>query len=272
MSRKHPRMPSSNTGARTKFLSHNPSHHSTLGDVGYVDDKGSWRKLVNVLDTESCEAIGIKSLRLARGLPQYITQARHAPFEEPIIHIDNEASHKLLTPIEAARYFTNTVELTCRTNYPELLDVNREGWSMRDRPSNRILLICPKPDATTTAFVAGPKIFVRTLHLPESTLRAWLNTYQSKIGKFARKMIDTFPPDGGVALICLSLRELFTETWRTAFIRADKEATPVALGWRASEEVPGAWLNLEMPRSTSVICGGFASYPVSSLPTYRLTV
>ena len=162
--------------------------------------------------------------------------------------------------------------VTCRANYPELLETGNEIASIFDRASGRILLIYPKSNATTTAFVAGPQIFVRTLHLPDSTLRGWLATNRSKIGKFAKRMLDTFPPDGGVALMCLSLRELFTETWKTAFIKAEKDATAVALCWRATEEAPGAWLNLKLPRSTSVICGGFASYPVVFFNATRLTV
>jgi len=157
----------------------------------------------------------------------------------------------------------NKVKLTCGTNYREMLDINREGWSTRDRPLNRILLLFPKPNTTTTVFVGGPKIFVRTLHLPESILRAWLDAYRSKIRKFAMKLIDLFPPDGDTALMCLCLRELFTEAWRTAYIRAEDDATPVALGLRASEEAAGEWIHLEMPKSTSLIGGGFASNLVS---------
>lgn len=101
---KVPRNSSRQAGSRTKFVVPNPSHDSTLGDVGYRDQKGSWRKIVNLLDTESCELLGIKSLRLARGSPQYVSQAPHAPLGQPFVYTDPGASHRLLSPDELARY------------------------------------------------------------------------------------------------------------------------------------------------------------------------
>ena len=251
-----------NAVPHVNFLSHNPSQSSTLGDVGFIDDKGTWRKVVNILDSESCKELGIKSLQLARGQPQYITQAKRTPFDEPIVDLYNGESHKLYRPEEIGRYKPKRILLTSRTNYPTLLTMNRENGVLEDSTVSRILFIFPNADKTATALIAGPKIFVRTLNLPGSVLQIWLGMYRSQIGKFARKMMDLFPPDKGSKVLCLSVTELFTETWRTIFIRAERNADPIALAWKLSDNASGAWINLDVPQSTSVICGGFASYPV----------
>lgn len=155
--------------------------------------------------------------------------------------------------------------------YPDLHDVTSEACRIRDRPSKLFCLISPKRNTTTTAFIGGLKIFERTLHIPESILRAWLYAYRSKIAQLAKQAMGEFPCGGRAASVCLCLREWYTETWRTTYIRTEKDARP---GWRTSEdETIGQWVLLDLrrsTRSTSVVRGGFASDHVTLPPTRNL--
>jgi hypothetical protein len=94
-----------------KNLTHNPSPGSRLGDIGYVDEAGNWRRVVNILDEASCEPLGINCLRLARGLPQYITQRKHVPFDEPVIQLYSTGGCQILTGEDLARYTFRDAQL-----------------------------------------------------------------------------------------------------------------------------------------------------------------
>jgi hypothetical protein len=91
-------------GRGIKNLTHNPSSNSRLGDIGYVDETGSWRRIVNILDQTSCDPLRIKCLLLARGIPQYITQTKYIPFDEPVIELYNGGGCQIVTGDELARY------------------------------------------------------------------------------------------------------------------------------------------------------------------------
>lgn len=64
----------------------NPSPNSRLGDIGYVDHTGTWRRVVNALDATSCDQLGIKPLRLQGLASEYITD-RLVHQREPIVNL-----------------------------------------------------------------------------------------------------------------------------------------------------------------------------------------
>lgn len=89
-----------------RHIAREPSLISRLGDIGYVDKKGMWHKIVNILDQNSCHQLGIKSLRLAADRLQYVTQSRHTSSEEPCVNLYDGGSYQLVTANELARYTT----------------------------------------------------------------------------------------------------------------------------------------------------------------------
>lgn len=242
-----------------KNLTHNPSPGSRLGDVGYVDEAGNWRRVLNILDKSSCEPLGISCLRLARGLPQYITQRKYVPFDQPVIQLYSGGGFQVLTGEDLARYTFRDALLNFRLMGSEELAKKARQFSLG-------VLISPHPQQTMTAFMVGPKIFVRSLQLPVLVLQAWLGAYSPHIGKFARKLFHLFPPSNGRSQLCLCLKDFFTETWRTIYVKPQDESSPIAIGWNPSSlnDRSGTWTLLEMPETTSFISGGLSSYNVMS--------
>ena len=117
----------------------------------------------------------------------------------------------------------------------------------------------------TVAFIAGPHIFVRELCVPYSVVQTWLRIYRFKIAKAARKAMKQHPPKNRRYGLHISLKEFFTGSWRTIFIRTEANPSPIALAWRpAHQEGPGTWNIIELPESSSVISGGMGSVPVPS--------
>ena len=88
-----------------KNITHEPSLTSRLGDIGYVDKQAMWQKIVNIFDQNSCHQLGIKAIRLATDLFQYIKQGRHSSSEEPCVILNAGGSYQLVTPNELVRYY-----------------------------------------------------------------------------------------------------------------------------------------------------------------------
>lgn len=94
--------PSDAVPSDIKYLSHSPSRESRLGDIGYVDERGNWRKILNIFDQESCRQLGIKTLRLERSLSQYITQTKYSRSATPIVKLYNGGKCRFLDRKELA--------------------------------------------------------------------------------------------------------------------------------------------------------------------------
>jgi serine/threonine protein kinase len=65
--------------------------NSRLGDMGYVDEKGAWRRMVNIVDPSSCERLGI-----IQNLP--ISESLH------IVQTSPQSGHATLSVLEKSSY------------------------------------------------------------------------------------------------------------------------------------------------------------------------
>ena len=81
-----------------RWLSQDPSTNSRLGDVGYVDAKGSWKPVLNIFDQKGCEGYGIKPLRPRHHLSDYVVRGKpsNTPLHEPIVHLQPGGSYQLI--------------------------------------------------------------------------------------------------------------------------------------------------------------------------------
>ena len=128
-----------------------------------------------------------------------------------------------------------------------------------------VLLVNPRPNATTTAFIVGPRIRVRTLNLPASILHAFLRRYRSNIGRRGREMMALYPPENGAQRMCLCVTETVTDTWKNIYIKAGSKPIPLPLAWKSAEDGrSGGWTVCELPNSGTIVRGGFASCQVRS--------
>jgi hypothetical protein len=78
-----------------KWLSRDPSSTSRLGDIGYVDAKGSWRVALNIFDELRCERYGVHALETQ--LSKDITEAHHVPLDQPAVELRRGGSYRIVT-------------------------------------------------------------------------------------------------------------------------------------------------------------------------------
>lgn len=125
------------------------------------------------------------------------------------------------------------------------------------------LMIYPLPNTFTTAFIAGPDVFSRTLQISDTVLWAWFRANKKALYRAARRMMKYYPPRDSSNVLSFATIEFATECFRTLFIRTDANPSPVALGLRRKgDSGPGSWNLIEMQGATTVISGGFGSFPV----------
>jgi hypothetical protein len=73
-------------------ISYDPSPESNLGDIGYVDGGGRWRRVINLLDRTACSQLGIMPLQAARAT---VTPAVHMHMTEHMPQIPPAPSREL---------------------------------------------------------------------------------------------------------------------------------------------------------------------------------
>lgn len=85
-------------------LTRNPLQISRLGDLGYVDDSGRWRTVVNIVDESTCQKLGMQAIQRTDKLEKYITQRKYEPFDKPFVQLLQGGEYQILTPDQLAQY------------------------------------------------------------------------------------------------------------------------------------------------------------------------
>jgi hypothetical protein len=83
-------------------VSHQPTQSSRLGDVGYVDEGGTWRRVVNIVEPITCERLGMKAASLSHDRTNYVTERKHAHLDKPLINLLEGGSYDVVTPGQLA--------------------------------------------------------------------------------------------------------------------------------------------------------------------------
>jgi hypothetical protein len=103
-------------------------------------------------------------------------------------------------------------------------------------------------------------------------LHQFLQKYRFEIGKCARRTMTVYPPEDRSQLMCLCLTEFVTQTWKTLYVRAERKPSPLGLTWKqASDGMSGRWVAYEVPKSGTIVVGGFGNHAVRPF-RYRLNV
>ena len=88
-----------------KCLSYNPNPQTSwLGDVGYLDDSGVWRRILNVVDESTCHKYGVKAVQRTHKLEQYIIERKQGNISEPVVRIFGGGGYQVLAPDQLASY------------------------------------------------------------------------------------------------------------------------------------------------------------------------
>ena len=87
-----------------QHISHDPSQTSRLGDLGYVDEKGRWRQVVNIADSHTCQKYRMKALQRTHNLEAYITEKPHIPYNEPFVRVSPGNDFQILEPDKSAKF------------------------------------------------------------------------------------------------------------------------------------------------------------------------
>jgi hypothetical protein len=83
---------------RMECVTQQPTQSTRLGDVGYVDKGGTWRRVVNIIEPITCEKVGMKAASLSHDRTKYVTERKHAHIDEPLIKFLERGKYEVLTP------------------------------------------------------------------------------------------------------------------------------------------------------------------------------
>jgi len=239
--------------ARIKFAPNWPSVTSRLGDIGYIDNSGSWRTVLNVLNSDQCHAHGIEPLLLSHDRSEYITQVsfKNSP-EHPFVRVSNGWTFSLITDIELQRFSSFVWLLISSAEW----EATSAPQSTQSRPQCGIEIKRSSNSAyrPLNALIAGPRIIARKLHLPEEIVKRWITLNWSKINAAINLYYQSYHPYARHRETCIALVEFVTETWTSVYEDGNTnhvEWLPIALGSTSTRnESQSNWDNIQLPKPT----------------------
>src|SRR5208282_4696844 len=91
--------------AAIKFVPNWPTITSRLGDIGYIDNAGTWRSVLNILDEGQCRPHGIEPLRLSHQKSEYVTQFKFNDSRDcPVVSVSSGWECSFLSEAELRRF------------------------------------------------------------------------------------------------------------------------------------------------------------------------
>ena len=255
---------------KIKCISYSPSRDTRLGDVGYVDGSGNWQRVVNIVDGTSCQNLGMKPIPLTKKVGDYITKDKPLSCQQkPYVKIFGAGSWHTIEQIQMAETAHRNKSWPDGVKpVPGKEQQTSENLSTDMKIWHTQIMLNPAPNKTSISFIAGPEIYIRYLHLPNSTVTAWLKKYRRQIARAARSTMKRYPPNERLASLCISLTEYFTQNWRTLFVRTTTKPSKFVLAYNSeTNNGAGRWVVLEpMDNNNSTINAGEASLAVPSKP------
>jgi hypothetical protein len=86
--------------SRLPCLSVSPSTNSRLGEIGFIDTKESWQRVVNICDEKECKELGIEPIALRKPSKDLIvrptTDVRSPQFEDPFVFLEPAGTYDLI--------------------------------------------------------------------------------------------------------------------------------------------------------------------------------
>jgi hypothetical protein len=151
-----------------------------------------------------------------------------------------------LDSVQKASCFFSSAYLSAYSN-------PRSNLQHRERcPETGIEIRRTKDSASfdSSAFIAGPPMFTRQLHIPPSILKTWVSDNWSKIQSHISLYRQSLSMKGRPN-VCLACNEFFTETWSLVRLDAHSTNTSIALGLSRSAETSAHWEALCLNKPTA---------------------
>jgi len=223
-----------------KFISCFPSVNSRLGDIGFTDERsGGWQRILNITDEESCRSAGVQPLKLSRARQHYITQTKYGHSQDPFVKIPEGWKSDVLG------------DASLENSEWDGISVIGDHKLRGSRPQQGIEFqrIAETIYQNSRAFIAGPPIFTRRLHIPETVILEWLHVNSSKLMGTIDRSRRLMGSTRKSPQVCIALEEYFTETW-TVIELDGKSDLPIAIGLDLSGNRSARWDVLRLTRPT----------------------
>lgn len=263
--RRSERRTTQSLGPSLRWLSVDPITNSRLGDIGFIDAKGTWKRVLNIFDQGGCERAGMNPLRLAKDVSMCVVrrEASNTIFKEPVIQLSPGGKYQLINLKDPDRY--DIIQPNSLMNRVHQTGLTETYITSNFGSSTLGFLIFPLPNTTTTAFIAGPEISILSLSIPEHEINAFLKQYRSKIIKSAHKAMETFPPQNSSRIVSLCLTEFITRAWKSIHIQTADNPSPLPMGWKSVQDGgSGRWTVSIVPTAGTTVRGSFGNYHVKS--------
>jgi hypothetical protein len=137
-------------------------------------------------------------------------------------------------------------------------------WGSRPQQGIEFRRIAETIYQNSKAFIAGPPIFTRRLHIPETVILEWLHVNSPKVMATINRCSRLQGSTRKSPQVCIALEEYFTETW-TVIELDGKSDLPIAIGLNSSGNRSARWDVLRLTRPTSRPKLGIGNWAVSPL-------
>ena|ERR1700676_30801 len=95
---------SRNSPSEMKFISFFPSVNSRLADIGFTDEAGTWHRILNITDGESCRNVGVEPLKLSKARQHYITQVRYGHSQDAFVKTPEGWESDVLSKVSLEKF------------------------------------------------------------------------------------------------------------------------------------------------------------------------
>jgi len=250
-----------------KFISCLPSVNSRLGDIGFTDEQsGGWQRILNITDEESCRRVGVQPLKLSRARQHYITQTKYGHSEDPFVKIPEGWESDVLGDASLQKYSFADNCLLCSSQWDGISVIgDRKLSGSRPQQGIEFRRIAETIYQNSKAFIAGPPIFTRRLHIPQTVILEWLDANSSKVIATIDRCRPLLGSTRKWPQVCIALEEYFTETW-TVIELDGKSDLPIVIGLNWSGDRSARWDVLRLTRPTLRPKLGMGNWVVPLLP------
>lgn len=203
-----------------------PTINSILGDIGYIDKDGKWRKIVNIFNKKDCNFLSIKSLKITD--------------------------------------FIKNSELLCENPYIWREDKGTSNIKINESKNMEIILSPPEITNETTQnkiiMIIGPYIYIDKIEISQTIVDKWINEFHKQIKKSLKNMKRNYKPQN--RYIYFIDKEYKTRNFKTVTVKWEEPNKNIVFHYRINDLSYGVWMEIyPYEYSKNMTTSGIGSYP-----------